>query len=299
MLTIGSRGSKLALWQANYVKNMLERRGSRCRIEIIKTKGDIVQNVALKEIGNKGLFTKEIEEALLDGGIDLAVHSLKDMPTELPRGLHLAAIPVREDSRDALIGKKLQELRPGMRVGTGSLRRVAQMRILAPHVTVEPIRGNVDTRLRKLDDGQYDAIVLAAAGLRRLGWDNRIAEYFTHEQMCPSAGQGALAVETRADGGDGDQACAALDHPATRAAVTAERAALAELGGGCQVPVGVYATASEDELCVRAVVVSPDGARLVTASGRGPILDAASIGRGLGRELLTRGGAEILEEVYG
>jgi hydroxymethylbilane synthase len=299
MLIIGSRGSQLALWQSNHIKSKLEEMGHEVRIEVIKTKGDLIQNVALKEIGNKGLFTKELEDALLDGSVHLAVHSLKDMPTELPAGLQLTATPPREDTRDVLVGKTLSELQPGMRVGSGSLRRVAQMRMLVPGVSVEPIRGNVDTRLRKLDEGQYDAIVLAAAGLRRLGWQDRIAEYLTPEQMCPAVGQGSLAIETRADGGPGLEAALKLDDANTRAAVTCERAVLAELGGGCQVPIGAYAEVHGDRLSVRAIVVATDGSRIVRVTGEGPASEAARLGSELGQELLSRGGAQILEEVYG
>lgn len=298
-MTIGSRGSKLALWQANHVKDLLERLGHRCKIEIIKTKGDLVQDVALKQIGNKGLFTKEIEDALLDGSIDIAVHSLKDMPTALPAGLQLTATPVREDTSDALVGKTLAELKAGMKVGTGSLRRAAQLRIIAPFVEVEPIRGNVDTRLRKLDEGQYDAIVLAAAGLHRLGWQDRITEYLSPQQMCPAVGQGALAIETRADESEGTMACRALDHFETRAAVTAERAVLAQLGGGCQVPVGAHAMVVGDRLRLYAVVVAPSGETMIRSKGEGPVTEAAALGVEIGQELLAQGGAEILEEVYG
>src|ERR1700736_1232558 len=201
MLTIGSRGSQLALWQARWIQARLESVGAECRLEIIHTTGDKITDVALSKVGTKGLFTKEIEEALLDGAIDLAVHSLKDMPTELPPGLTLAAIPEREDPRDALVGRKLSELPQRARVGTSSLRRAAQLRALRPDLEVENIRGNLDTRLRKLDEGKYDAIVLASAGLRRLGWENRISELLEPEVMCPAVGQGALAVETRQDGG--------------------------------------------------------------------------------------------------
>ena len=196
MIVIGSRGSQLALWQARWVASRLAELGEETRIDIIKTKGDQVQDVPLGQMGSKGLFTKEIEDALLDGSIDLAVHSLKDMPTELPAGLVLAAIPQREDVRDALVGRRLAELPLGARVGTGSLRRAAQLRALRPDLDVAGIRGNVDTRLRKLDEGQYDAIMLAAAGLRRLEWTARISQYFEAEEICPAVGQGALAIET-------------------------------------------------------------------------------------------------------
>src|ERR1700722_7890306 len=231
MLTIGSRGSQLALWQAHWIQARLQGLGQESRIEIIKTTGDKITDVALSQVGSKGLFTKEIEEALIAGTIDVAVHSLKDMPTDLPAGLTLAAIPEREAPRDALIGRALEDLAPGARVGTGWLRRGAQLRALRPDLQMEDIRGNVDTRLRKLDEGRYDAIVLASAGLRRLGWENRITELFDPGIMCPAVGQGALAVETRDDNGPGFEAAKRLEHAETRAAVTAERAVLASLGG--------------------------------------------------------------------
>ena len=244
-LTIASRGSQLALWQARWVEARLSELGHQCHIEIIKTTGDKITDTPLAQLGattgGKGLFTKEIEEALLDGRADLAVHSLKDLPTELPKGLAIAAVPERDDPRDALIGRTLAELESGETVGTSSLRRAAQLRRLRPDLRLESIRGNVDTRLRKLDEGQYAAIVLAAAGLRRLGWADRIAEILPPETMCPAVGQGALAIETRADG-PARAACAALDHADTHAAVAAERAFLRALGGGCQVPIGAYAS---------------------------------------------------------
>ena len=266
--------------------------GYECRIEIITTSGDRFQSGPLKEIGNKGLFTKEIEDALLDGRIDVAVHSLKDMPTELPDGLQITATPEREDARDVMIGRKLDELPAGSRIGTGSLRRVAQIRAARPDVQVEGIRGNVDTRLRKLDEGQFDAIVLAAAGLRRLGLQDRIAEYLPVHVMCPAVGQGALAIETRSDNGAGMQACLPLDHPPTRAAITAERAVLAVLGGGCQVPVGVHGFIEEDTLHLRAIVISPDGARVVKSEAYG--IDPVQLGTMLGQELLDKDAREIL-----
>lgn len=289
MLVIGSRGSKLALWQANHIKGRLQALGHECRIEIITTSGDRFQSGPLKEIGNKGLFTKEIEEALLDGSIDLAVHSLKDMPTEIPAGLQIAATPEREDARDALIGRTLQQLPAGSRVGTGSLRRIAQLHAARPDLVVEGIRGNVDTRLRKLDEGQFDAIVLAVAGLNRLGWSERIVEHISVETMCPAVGQGALAIETRSDSG---HPCNLLDHPPTRAAISAERAVLAVLGGGCQVPIGAHATIEDGTLHLRAIVISPDGGRMVKREAYG--LDPAKLGTMLGHELLEHGAREIL-----
>lgn len=299
MVIIGSRGSQLALWQAHWIKAQLESFGQECRLEIIHTTGDKVTDVALSKVGTKGLFTKEIEEALLDHRIDLAVHSLKDMPTDLPEGLTLAAIPEREDPRDALIGKRLSELSEGYRVGTSSLRRAAQLRAIRSDLRLENIRGNVDTRLRKLDDGQFDAIVLASAGLRRLGWQDRITEWLDPEVMCPAVGQGALAVETRNDDGRAQQICKRLDHAASRAAVTAERAVLAQLGGGCQVPIGALAVVSSNSLRIRAIVVSPDGVTLIRKQSAGPIENAQQIGRELGDALLAGGGRQVLEAVYG
>ena len=300
MIVIGSRGSALALWQARHIESRLQTLGSQTRIEIIKTTGDKIQDVALSQLGaqagGKGLFTKEIEEALLAGTIDLAVHSLKDMPTELPKGLTLAAIPEREDPRDALIGLPLADLRAGVRLGTSSLRRSAQLHSLYPGLRVETLRGNVDTRLRKLDEGLYDAIVLAAAGLRRLGLADRIRELIPSEIMCPAVGQGALAIETRADGGPAWQIAQRLNHPETQTAVAAERALLAMLGGGCQVPIGGHATMDGSGIHLQAVVASPDGLRVVRGehTGRDPLI----VGAELGRRLLGDGAREILAEVY-
>src|SRR5450755_4177673 len=292
MLVIASRGSQLALWQARWVAAQLTSAGHECRLEIIKTTGDKITDVPLAKVGTKGLFTKEIEEALLDGRADLAVHSLKDLPTELPAGLVLAAVPEREDPRDAVVGRKLADLPLGARVGTSSLRRAAQLRRLRSDLQVESVRGNLDTRLRKLDEGQYDAILLAAAGLNRLGWGARIAEILEPERMCPAVGQGALAIETRTSGA-GLDACAALDHPATHAAVMAERGVLGALGGGCQVPIGAYATVADGRLRLLAVVISPDGAELVRAEAEGAVAEAAELGRKLGAELLDRGARRI------
>jgi len=297
MLVIASRGSQLALWQARWVSAQLTAAGHECRIEIIKTTGDKITDVPLAQVGSKGLFTKEIEEALLDGRADLAVHSLKDLPTELPEGLVLAAVPEREDPRDAVVGKPLAELPSGAKVGTSSLRRAAQLRKLRPDLVVESVRGNLDTRLRKLDEGQYDAILLAAAGLKRLGWGARIAEILEPEQMCSAVGQGALAIETLASGA-GRDACAVLDHAATHAAVIAERGVLGALGGGCQVPIGAHATVTGGRLRLQAIVAAPDGSELVRAEAEGAAEDAEAVGRGLGAELLERGARRILEAVY-
>ena len=287
------------MWQARWIQARLEALGETCRLEIIHTTGDKITDVALSKVGTKGLFTKEIEEALLAGAIDVAVHSLKDMPTDLPPGLTLAAIPQREDPRDAMVGRRLSELAQYARVGTSSLRRAAQLRALRPDLEIENIRGNLDTRLRKLDEGRYDAIVLASAGLRRLGWENRMAELLDPEVMCPAVGQGALAVETRDDHGPAQLIANTLDHPDTRAAVTAERAVLASLGGGCQVPIGAYATVDHHSVHLRAIIVSPDGAEIVRKQASGARTDAAAIGRTLGEQLLAEGGKQILQAVYG
>jgi hydroxymethylbilane synthase len=288
MLVIASRGSQLALWQARWVATQLTSAGHECRLEIIKTTGDKITDVPLAKVGTKGLFTKEIEEALLDGRADLAVHSLKDLPTELPEGLE------REDPRDAVVGKKLADLPMGAKVGTSSLRRAAQLRQLRPDLQVESVRGNLDTRLRKLDEGQYDAILLAAAGLKRLGWGDRIAEVLSAELMCPAVGQGALAIETRA----GFNGVGMLDHADTHTAVLAERAVLGALGGGCQVPIGAYAQVSECRVRLLAIVAAPDGTQVIRAEAEGDAGEAQQIGARVAADLLERGARQILEAVY-
>ncbi len=294
-LTIGSRGSQLALWQSNWVKAQLEQRGFSVKIEIIQTTGDKITDVALSKIGSKGLFTKEIEEALLEGRVDLAVHSCKDMPTELPEGLVLSAIPVREDPRDVVVGRTIAELRPGAVVGTSSLRRASQLHPLRPDLKIENIRGNVDTRLRKQREGQYDAIILAAAGLHRLGLGEHIAEYLAPEVMMPAVAQGALAIETLLSG-PGCAAAQLLDDAATRLCVTAERATLRALGGGCQVPLGAHAVLSGSELHLAAVCISPDGSLVIRVDARG--MDPEALGAALGARLLDGGARLILDQVY-
>jgi hydroxymethylbilane synthase len=276
MIVIGSRGSQLALWQARHIASLLN---VETRIEIIKTTGDKIQDVPLSEVGGKGLFTKEIEEALLDHRIDLAVHSLKDMQSKLPAGLTLAAIPEREDPRDALVGAPLKE---GARVGTSSLRRRVQLMSMHRNLSIESLRGNVDTRLRKLDAGEYDTIILAAAGLRRLGWENRISERISVDVMIPAVGQGALAIETRDDAGEAYQIARTLNHDPSRIAITAERAFLAVFGGGCQVPIGAHATIDGKDIYLRAFVSEPDGshARRGELTGTDPLA--------VGQELANR-----------
>ena len=298
MLVIGSRGSQLALWQSRWVAARLKELGFDTRIEIIHTTGDKITDVPLAKVGTKGLFTKEIEEALLANTVHLAVHSLKDMPTALPDGLTLAAIPEREDPRDAVIGSLLSNLKQGAKVGTSSLRRAAQLSQHRPDLVIESVRGNVDTRLRKQAEGQYDAIVLAAAGLLRLGLEAHIAESLSPDYMVPAVGQGALAIETRTAGA-GFDACQKLDHAATRAAVTAERAVLAELGGGCQVPLGAHATINGSQLHLLARVISPSSGIAITQTIDGPVAEAAALGKRLGQQLLASGAAEIMKEVYG
>jgi hydroxymethylbilane synthase len=297
MLVIGSRGSQLALWQANHVRQKLEARGAECRIEIIKTTGDKMLDVPLSKAGGKGLFTKEIEEALLDRRIDLAVHSMKDLPTELPAGLTIAAIPLRADQRDAIIGGKLRNLKPGAVVGTSSLRRIAQLKMLRPDLDIRSIRGNVDTRINKVERGDYDAIVLAAAGLQRLGWGDIISEYFRPDVMCPAVGQGALAIETLEDG-PGFDAAAPLDDPWTRLPVTAERSMLLELGGGCQVPIGAFGSLDNTELFLTGAVFSPDGATMIRYTATGECTKPVELGRNVAQVLLKRGAQAVLDMVY-
>ncbi len=303
MLRIGSRGSQLALWQAHWVQAQLAAIGEESEIEIIKTTGDKITDVSLARLGNatgvKGLFTKEIEDALLESRVDIAVHSLKDMPTELPEGLALTAIPVREDPRDAIIGRPLEALSQGAKVGTSSLRRSAQLKAVRPDLQIEPVRGNLDTRLRKLDEGQYEAILLAAAGLKRLGWQDRIAQILPVDVMCPAVGQGALAIETRCDNGPGAQAARKLDHAETHIAVLAERALLCSLGGGCQVPIGAHARLEGDRVHLLAIVISPDGKQIVRREAEGSADQPGALGEELGRSILDAGARSILEEVYG
>jgi len=299
-LRIGSRGSQLALWQANHIRALLEARRHTVEIEIIKTTGDKILDVALAKVGTKGMFTKEIEEALAEGRIDLAVHSLKDLPTEISSGFKIAAITKREDPRDVFCSQKYQsldDLPHGARVGTSSLRRQAQLKALRNDLELHPLRGNVDTRLRKLADGEYDAIILAAAGLNRLGKNQFMRHVLPAEVMCPAAGQGALAIEIRA----GDFATAELvkflDDGAARLTTTCERALLSKLGGGCQVPIGALAEVRGDRLHLDAIVASPDGSKLLRESRTGS--DPVSLGEETGEALMQRGGAQILEEIYG
>lgn len=301
---IGSRGSKLALWQAEHVRERLEamRPGVAVRIEVIKTSGDIVNDVPLSVIGGQGAFTKEIEHALLDGRVDIAVHSLKDLPTVLPDELTLAAITEREDVRDALVlpasaasaTASIDALRAGARVGTSSPRRAAQLKHLRPDIELGDIRGNVDTRLRKLDAGDYDAILLACAGLRRLGLAARISAPLAVSLMLPAVGQGALGIETRADDEETRSLSALLDHAETRAACLAERSLLRHLGGGCQLPIAAHASISNTSMRLQGLVAHPSGARLLRDSIDGPIEDAEQLGERLAARLIERGVLSLL-----
>jgi hydroxymethylbilane synthase len=303
-LVIGSRGSKLALWQAEWVRSSLTALYPRTdvRIEIIKTSGDVLKDAPLSVIGGKGVFTKEIEEALLDERIDLAVHSLKDLPTQLPAGLAIAAITEREDARDALvlredIGKvfpSLDTLPAGAVVGTSSPRRLAQLKHHHPHLRIKELRGNVDTRLRKLDDGEYDAIILAAAGLSRLGFAHRISHRIRPGEMLPAVGQGALAIEIRAADHRAHDFIAPLDHGPTRIACTAERALLRALGGGCQLPIAAHAVVHEDHLRLDGLVAAPSGETLIRAGVRGKASEATPLGQALAERLIERGANSLL-----
>jgi hydroxymethylbilane synthase len=298
-LTIGSRGSKLALFQANWAKSRLETVHSDLRvvIEIIKTSGDVFLDAPLSQIGGKGLFTKEIEDALLDGRIDLAVHSLKDLPTVLPAGLSLAAVSSREDARDAFLSnehRSLHALPKGAKVGTSSLRRQSQLLWLRQDLEVANLRGNLDTRIRKLDEKQYDAILLACAGLDRLGYQHRIAERLSVQQLCPAVGQGALGIEIREMDDETRNRLQCLHHPPTHSAVTAERAFLRRLGGGCQVPIAGHAWIEESRLEMLGVVASVDGQQLFRDQASAPIEQGAELGAQLAERLLASGASEIL-----
>ena len=297
---IGSRGSQLALWQANHVSGLLRQKGHSVSIEVIKTTGDKILDVALAKVGTKGMFTKEIEEALTEKRVDLAVHSLKDLPTELSPAFAIAAIPQREDARDAFFSVKysrLEDLPGDARIGTSSLRRQALLRALRGDLEIVPLRGNVDTRLRKLESGEFAAIILAVAGVSRLGLAGAVRGLFDPDQMCPAAGQGALAIEARSGDTQTIDAVSFLDHAPTRAAVECERAALNALGGGCQVPIGAYAESKNAELHLRAVVATPDGKQVIRESRSGG--NPRKLGTEIGEALLSRGARQILEAVYG
>jgi hydroxymethylbilane synthase len=309
-LTVVTRGSLLARTQTAWIVAQIEAAHPGLAVIIAErtTSGDRVQDRPLPEVGGKGLFTLELEEALRGGEADLAVHSLKDLPTALPDGLCLGAVPPREDARDALIlpaGRSVEAvgedplrlLAPGARVGTSSTRRAAILRHRRPDLVIDTVRGNLDTRLRKLDEGQYDAILLAAAGLNRLGWGARISALLPVDLFVPAPAQGALGLECRAGDGRVLDLLAAVDHGPTRAAVSAERAFLAALGGGCLLPVGAHAVVDGEALALTVAVASPDGTELMTRTAVGPAVDATALGEKLAAVLLAEGAGRLLESL--
>lgn len=300
-VVIGSRGSALAMWQTNHVAEMLRQKfGVETEIVRIKTTGDKILDSPLAKIGSKGLFVKEIEIALQEKRIDLAVHSAKDVPTETPEGLVIAAFLEREDPRDALISKDgsiLSELPRGAMVGTSSLRRRAQLLHFRPDLQLVDVRGNVDTRLRKMNEGQFDAIILAKAGLKRMGHEGDITEVISTDVMLPAVGQGSIAVECRADDERILEMLAEINHPDTGCAVKAERALMRELEGGCQVPIGAYARIEDSRLVMDAMIASLDGKVLIRDRIEGSPDEAESLGRELARRLYQAGGSDILEEI--
>lgn len=302
-IRIATRASKLALWQAEWVASEIMKKhpGADATLVKIKTTGDKILDVPLAMVGGKGLFTKEIEEALLNKDAELAVHSLKDVPTIFPNGLHLAAVPKREDPRDALIsraGVPFKDLPKGAKIGTSSLRRKAQLLSMRPDFKIEDLRGNIDTRLRKVKEGVYDAIILAGAGLKRLGWANEITEYLDPEVMLPAIGQGALGIETRTDDKATNALVSFFNDPATETAVRAERALLRRLEGGCQVPIAAHGAISGKTLRLTGLVASIDGTKIIKDMIEGPTADAERMGVELAERLLTKGALAILSELY-
>jgi hydroxymethylbilane synthase len=303
-LRLGTRGSQLALFQANAVAALLHARGLTCEIVVIRTSGDRLAEAPLSDVGGKRLFVKEIEDALLDGRIELAVHSSKDMPAVLPEGLTIGAVLPREDARDAVVlpGRPAAidditgRLGRAPRIGTSSIRRTAQLRQLFPGATFAPVRGNLDTRLRKLDSGEFDALVLAAAGLIRLGHQARITSALAVDTCVPAPGQGIIAIEVRDDDSTKDLV-APINDDSAAAALTAERAVVAHLGGGCQMPIGAIAAPSGRDLTLTSIVISPDGLRAVRAEGVAAPADAAALGAQVAADLLARGAREILADV--
>lgn len=300
-LRIGSRGSILARWQAEYVrKRLFQLTGMEAEIVIIKTSGDKMQQAPLTQIGGKGIFIKELEEALLEETVDLAVHSVKDIPTETPSRLFFPAVCRRDDVRDCLVsntGTLLANLKPGARVGTGSLRRQGQLRHHRPDLDIRELRGNVDTRLRKVESGEYDAIVLSKAGLDRLGWSQKITEALSTDISLPAVGQGAIAIESRVKDLEATEILGKLDDEETRTVIIAERALLAALQGGCQVPVGAWARMERGELVMEAMVCSVDGVQYVRQKSMAPPSEAVDLGQRMAQLLIDGGARTILDEV--
>jgi hydroxymethylbilane synthase len=301
LLKLGTRGSALALWQANWTKTALESRWPGLNVELvpIRTTGDKILDVPLAKIGGKGLFTKEIDEALLDKRIDLAVHSLKDVPFQLPDGIAFGAIPEREDPRDAFLsnGRTLQQLPAGSRIGTSSLRRQVQLRHRFPALNLLMLRGNVDTRLKKLAAGEFDGIILALAGLKRLGHEQRVTQILDDDVMVSAVGQGALGIVCRSDDDATRNALQVLDHSITRTAVTAERGLLRALGGSCQVPVAGRATVRGNQMTIKGLIASLDGTRVLADEISGSTEKPDQLGLELGQRLISMGAAEILAEI--
>lgn len=302
---IGTRGSALATQQAKWVKRRLEESCAGVSVELIfiKTRGDKIQDVPLAKVGGKGLFVKEIEEALIERRVDIAVHSMKDVPAEIPEGLTIGAIPPREDPRDVLVTRVahagIQDLPPGSKVGTSSLRRHAQILYLRPDVKIESLRGNLDTRLRKLRNGDFDAIVLAAAGLHRMGWEAEITSYLSPDEFLPAIGQGALGIEMREDDEEIRKLVSRIHDSNTAICIEAERKFLARLEGGCQVPIGGYCEWEKEEIKLTGMVSSTNGKEFYRESLRGKPGEAADMGKKLGDILLSKGARKILAEVYG
>ena len=300
-LTIGTRGSKLALWQSEYIKGLVEQiTGLPVELKIIKTTGDKILDVPLAKVGGKGLFTKELEVELLGGTVDLCVHSMKDVPTELPDGLVIAAMPPRVDPRDALVsgaGQTLETLPEGAKVGTSSLRRIAQVRALRPDVEIVDVRGNLDTRMRKAEDGYLDAVILASAGITRMGWADRISSYIPTSQMVSAVGQGAIGIEIREDDPFMAEVMDKISDGPTMLCVTAERVVMQQLEGGCQVPIGAYARLEGDQLVMDAVVGSVNGESIVRAHLEGSANRPIALGELMVAELLVLGAGPILAEI--
>ncbi len=303
VLRIGTRRSPLAVWQAEHVRARLEAAhpGLRCSLVRIVTQGDRIVDRPLAQVGGKGLFVKEIESALLEGRIDLAVHSMKDLPADLPPGLRIGAIPEREDPRDALVcreaDRKLASIPPGARLGTSSLRRAAQIRFHRPDLAVEPARGNVETRIRRLDEGRFDAILLAVAGLKRLGLHDRISEILDPDLCLPAVGQGVLALEIREDDSEAARLVAPLNDPVTEACATAERGFLASMGGSCQIPIGALARMDRETLALTGLVADVDGSQCVRMTLKGPPEQAAALGCTLADRIRAAGGEGILQSI--
>ncbi len=302
-LKIATRKSPLALWQANFVKDRLEALYPELQVELVpmSTQGDKILDTPLAKVGGKGLFVKELETAMLEGRADIAVHSMKDVPVEFPEGLGLHTICEREDPRDAFVSNRfgqIDELPQGAVVGTSSLRRQCQLRAARPDLVIRDLRGNVNTRLAKLDAGEYDAIILAAAGLKRLEMAHRITAFIEPEQSLPANGQGAVGIECRLDDHELHALLAPLEHPETRIRVLTERAMNRALQGGCQVPIGAYALVEGEEVWLRGLVGSPDGSRVIRDEIRGPLADGEALGHTLAQRLLADGADAILAEVY-